>query len=120
MSLYSDINTSKSDKFPKVYDIDSVSQSLENFILTRKGQRVFRPTLGCSLDKEALFELMEEDAALLVLTRLTDELELWDPRIIIDDRTTVDLDYEEKVVTVNLVFRIKGFEHRNITKKINL
>ena len=120
MSLYSDINTSKKDKFPKVYDIDSVSQSLENFIKTRKGQRAFRPELGCSIDKGMLFELMDDDAALLTIVRLTDDLERWDPRIIIDDRTEVLLYPDENKVIINLVYRIKGFENRVINKKIEL
>ena len=32
MAIYSDINTSKTEKFPLVTDIDSVWQSLSNFL----------------------------------------------------------------------------------------
>ena len=62
MSIYSDINTSKPEKFPIVTDIDSVWQAFENFMKTNKGERFFRPMIGSPLRKTVLFELDYEDA----------------------------------------------------------
>ena len=119
MALYSDINTSKNQRFPKVYDIDSVWQSFSNFMKTRKRQRFFRPPLGSELNKDLLFELMYEEAVFYAVTTMTRELNFWDPRIQVDrNRTTVDLDYDNGIVKIKLVFTIKGFEDKTITKEL--
>lgn len=120
MSIYSDINTSKTEKFPLVTDIDSVWQSLENFLKTNVTERFFRPTLGSPLRKDLLFELEYEDAVLYALTRLTDAIEIWDNRVEILDETEIFLDYEEKIVQINLVFKVRGFENQIIKRSLNL
>lgn len=121
MSLYSDINTSKSNKVPKVFDIDAVWQSFVNFMKTKKRQRFFRPELGNSLNKDLLFELEYEDAVFLALSKLVQELNYWDPRIIVDmNKSGVDIDYDNMVVKIILAFRVKGFENQIITKSLTL
>lgn len=121
MSLYSDINTSKSTKTPKVYDIDSVWQSFVNFIKTRKRQRFFRPDLGSSLAKDLLFELEYEDAVFIAISTLTQEINYWDPRIeVVLNQSDIDIDYDNKIVKINLAFRVKGFEDKIIQKSMTL
>lgn len=119
-SIYSDINTSAKENFPLVTDIEAVIQSIDNYIKTRKGQRLFRPTLGSSLDKDLLFELAEEDAVLLAVTRITEDLERWDPRINVDPSTTVDIYPDDKRVDILLVFNVKGFGDQLITKNFSI
>ena len=116
MSIYSDINTYKEENFPLVTDIDSVTQSISNFFATKKGERLFRPTLGNSLDKDLLFELAEEDAALLAVTRITEGLEQWDPRVQVEPSTTVEVFPDENKVNIHLVYSVKGFEEKVISK----
>lgn len=119
MSLYSDINTSKNQKFPKIYDIDSVWQSFSNFMKTRKRQRFFRPALGSELNKDLLFELMYEEAIFYAITTMTRELNFWDPRIQVDpNRTQINLDYDNQIVKMKIVFTIKGFENKQITREL--
>ena len=121
MSLYSDINTSKSEHFPKVYDIDAAWQSFVNFIKIKKRQRFFRPTLGNSLAKDLLFELEEEDAIIYAITTLTRELNFWDPRIKLSmNDTKVKLDYENQIVSLEIAFTIQGFENQIIRKSLTL
>ena len=121
MSLYSDINTSKQNKVPKVYDIDAVWQSFSNFMKTKKRQRFFRPELGSSLGKELLFELDYEDAVFVALSNLTQELSYWDPRIeVVLNQSDIDIDYDNQIVKLNLAFKVKGFENKIIKKSLTL
>ena len=121
MSLYSDINTSKSNKVPKVYDIDAVWQSFSNFMKTRKRQRFFRPDLGNTLAKDLLFEMEEEDAVFLAISTLTQELNYWDPRIeVVVNQSDVVINYDEKTVEIRLGFRVAGFEDKIIRKSLVL
>ena len=121
MSLYSDINTSKQNKVPKVYDIDAVWQSFVNFMKTRKRQRFFRPELGNSLTKDLLFELEYEDAVFFALSTLTQDLNYWDPRIqVVLNQSDIDIDYDNMIVKVNLAFKVKGFEDKIIVKSLTL
>lgn len=119
MALYSDINTSKNQPFPKVYDIDAVWQSFSNFMKTRKRQRFFRPELGNDLSTQLLFELMEEEAVFYALTTVVRELNIWDPRIVVDqNQSRVELDYENQLVKMRIVFYVRGFEGQSITKEL--
>lgn len=120
MSIYSDINTSKPEKFPIVTDIDSVWQAFENFMKTNKGERFFRPNYGSPMRKSILFELEYEDAVLYALTRLTEAIEIWDPRIEISDDTVIDLDYDNLTVNMEVVFRVKGFENQAVKRSLSL
>ena len=121
MSLYSDINTSKSNKVPKVYDIDAVWQSFSNFMKTRKRQRFFRPDLGNSLSRDLLFELEYEDAVFVAIGNLTRELEYWDPRIeVIVNASDVKINYDEKTVEIIVGFKVKGFENKIIQRSLTL
>lgn len=120
MSIYSDINTSKTEHFPLVTDIDSVWQSLSNFLKTNAGERFFRPTLGSPIRKDLLFELEYEDAVLYALTRLSDAISIWDNRIEIMDSTDIYLDYENKLVQIDLVFKIKGFGNTVVKRSLTL
>ena len=121
MSLYSDINTSKSTKVPKVFDIDAVWQSFVNFMKTKKRQRFFRPNLGNSLAKDLLFELEYEDAVFVTMSTLVQDLNYWDPRIqVILNESDIDIDYDNKVVKINLAFKVKGFENKIIKRSLTL
>ena len=120
MSIYSDINTSKPEKFPIVTDIDSVWQAFENFMKTNKGERFFRPNYGSPLRKTVLFELEYEDAVLYALTRLTEAIEMWDPRIEITDDTTIELDYDNQIVKMEVVFKVRGFENQAVKRSLTL
>lgn len=120
MALYSDINTYKKENFPLVTDLDSVIQSISNFFDTKKGQRLFRPLLGNDLDKDLLFELAEEDAVLLAITRLTEGLEFWDPRVSVDSSTTVEVFPDTQQVSVNLVFKVNGFGDQTFSKNFTV
>ena len=121
MSIYSDINTSKTEKFPLVTDVDAVWQAFENFIKTNEKERFFRPALGSPFRKDLLFELAYEDAVLLALTRLVDAIEVWDPRIEIDEGATqINIDYENKKVKMDIVFSVKGFSNQAIKRSITI
>ena len=121
MSLYSDINTTKSTKVPRVFDIDAVWQSFVNFMKTKKRQRFFRPELGNSLSKDLLFELEYEDAVFIAISTLTQELNYWDPRIeVVLNQSDIDIDYDNMLVKINLAFKVKGFENKIIKKSLTL
>lgn len=121
MSMYSDINTSKQEKFPLVTDIDAAWQSFINFLKTNKGERFFRPNLGSPLRTDLLFELEYEEAVFYAMSALVDAIAIWDPRIHIDEQSTIiELDYENQVVKLNIVFSVRGFEDKIIRRSFTL
>ena len=120
MSIYSDVNTSAQVKKPLVYDAESVSQSIDNFFMTKIGSRFFRPELGSSIRKSLLFELDQEEGVFLALVRITQELERWDNRIEIDNSTQVKVDEDSQKVDITLVYRIRGLENKLFNKNISI
>ena len=58
MSLYSDINANTPYLKSQVYDLDSVIQSIQTIVKTRKGEVLFLPEFGFD-DTSYLFEQID-------------------------------------------------------------
>ena len=74
--------------------LDAVKENIRNLILTRKGERLFHPTLGLGLE-ELLFENISEDTPGIVNDIISEGLKKWLPfigiykiDIYLDDNTT--------------------------------
>lgn len=88
-------------------DIESVRQSIDNILRTRKGERLFLPQFGSSLE-DLIFEPMDELSLMRVSRRIKDEIEFWDNRVIVD---FVGFEKDEDTGTLYLLVRfgVKGF-----------
>lgn len=108
MALYSDLNYIKPSLGDRLYDIDSVFQSIFSILGTKKGERVFRPTWGLNL-KPYLFEPCDEFTATSILTDITTIVKL-EPRVDFNkSKSTVTPVPEQKLFLINLYFKVLGF-----------
>ena len=87
-------------------DVEAVRQSIDNILRTRKGERLFLPQFGSSLE-DLIFEPMDEMSLVDISRRLKDEIEYWDDRVIVD---FVGFEKDEDRGTLSLLvrFSIRG------------
>ena len=71
-----------------VKDKAAIVQSLQNLILTNKGERPFQPKLGCSV-RELLFEPLDFGTAALIKAEIAETVAIHEPRISIDSMRCV-------------------------------
>lgn len=117
MALYSDLNYIKPSIGDRVYDIDSVFQSIFSIIGTKKGERVFRPTFGLSLTSY-LFEPCDEITARSILYDISNTI-TQEPRVRFNNsKSSVIPVPEEKLFVITIVFNVLGFS--NTEKSLNL
>ena len=64
-------------------DKAAIVQSLQNLILTNKGERPFQPKLGCSV-RELLFEPLDFGTAALIKAEIVETITAHESRISID------------------------------------
>jgi phage baseplate assembly protein W len=117
MTLYSDLNYIKPSIGDRVYDIDSVFQSIFSIIGTKKGERVFRPAFGMNLTSY-LFEPCDEITARSILYDISNTMEQ-EPRVSFNtSKSSVIPVPSEKLFIITIVFNILGFS--NTEKSLNL
>ena len=63
---------------------EKVRQSIWIILRTSPGERVYRPTFGCRLS-ELAFAPMNSETLLQIRIYVTEALEVWEPRIVLDD-----------------------------------
>jgi len=66
-----------------VKDKAAIVQSLQNLILTNKGERPFQPKIGSSV-RELLFEPLDYGTAALIKAEIAETIIAHEPRIVID------------------------------------
>lgn len=117
MAIYSDLNYIKPSIGDRLYDIDSVYQSIFSILGTKKGERVFRPNFGLSLTSY-LFEPCDEYTADSILSDISDTIK---------QETRVKFNYskssvipvpEQKLFIITLYFTVLGFSETE--KSLNL
>lgn len=108
MALYSDLNYIKPSLGDRVYDIDSIFQSIFTIIGTKKPERVFRPNFGMAMSSY-LFEPCDEYTARSILYDLSNVMQ-WEPRIKFNSaKTTVIPVPEQNLFLITMWFTILGF-----------
>ena len=65
------------------YDKDAVKRSLRNIMLTNDYERPFRPNFGANL-RGLLFELADDITKLEIRNQITEAIEDYEPRVVID------------------------------------
>ena len=91
-----------------VKDKAAFVQSLQNLILTNKGERPFQPKLGCSV-RELLFEPLDFGTAALIKAEIAETVAIHEPRISIDSMRCVP-DDTNNGFDVEISFTIVGRE----------
>lgn len=104
--------------FPKLVLPDAIyAQSIEQILLTRKGERVMLPEFGSNLLKY-LFENNDQSTANAVIDEVRDAIARWDDRIIVTD---VRVERDETVAKIAIKYRIfnRDLEHILIVNNNN-
>lgn len=83
----------------------NVEESINIILRTELGERVYRPNFGSRLS-ELVFAPMNTKTLLLLRLHIQEALELWEPRIILEDVST-DPDPVRGCVNLILAYRLK-------------
>jgi len=89
------------------YDKDAVKRSLRNIMLTNDYERPFKPNFGANL-RAQLFELADDITKYEIRKQITEAIEAYEPRVVIDK---IYLN-EDKVnnMFVNIHYGIRGVQ----------
>ena len=84
---------------------ENVRQSIRILLLTEPGERLMREEYGCGL-RRFLFQPNTPATRQLISERITQAVNRWEPRVVLDS-VEVDPDPDdERVVQVNVTFRL--------------
>ena len=90
----------------QVKDKAAIIQAVTALLLTNKGERPFKPDLGCDI-RRSLFEPLDYATAGLIRSQVVEVLGKYEPRIDVDD-VRVTPDEDSNGYEVELYFRIVG------------
>ena len=112
MSFYKDFNENNPTVNPEVKDAKAVAQWIETLLMTRKTEVLFKPRYGSSF-YEYLFELIDEDNAIVFFSEIRSIVEEYDPEVeVVASESAIIPDAERNRYLVNLGFSIRGFENQ--------
>ena len=94
------------DDLVAVKDKAAIVQSITSLLFTIKGERPFKPDLGCDL-YSSLFEPLDYATAGVIRSQISDVLEKYEPRIVIDD-VVILVDEQNNGYQVELFYTIVG------------
>lgn len=103
----SDLNT--------IVNLSAIRQSIKNIILTNLGERTFQYNFGCNV-YDSLFELMEEDQKIAMQITILSKLQLYEPRIQVNEIYIESYPEENKI---NIVVNF-GIPDTGLLDTINL
>jgi phage baseplate assembly protein W len=91
----------------------NIRESIYIILLTQWGERVYRPNFGSRLS-ELSFAPINQQTLMLMRIYVQEALELWEPRIIVDQVIT-DPDSEQGRVDITIIYRLQQtYEKRSI------
>lgn len=113
--VYSDLNAISPTSKPILTDIESVYQSLYNILNTRKGERLFEPEFGISLE-DYLFELDDDLTESALMQDLGIAIMNYEARVTIDYRNSsiTKVQNDHKFI-LELIFNIAGLEGQSFS-----
>lgn len=96
--------------------IQQVRSNFKNLILTKKGERVGQPELGCDLWK-ILFEPMTEDTLENARLAVADAVDRWLPFIELTD-FKITQTTDENIINIICTYRFRN--NRNVTDQVSI
>lgn len=86
----------------------AISRSVRNLVLTSRGERFFRRSIGSRVSR-LLFQNMDESTAELLKSEIETTIENFEPRVKLTDVKVTPL-YEENVFNVSIFYNIVGID----------
>lgn len=107
--IYSDVDSKMvihpvSKDTSRLIDEEAIKISMKNLLLTNKGERLFKPTLGSNIRK-MLFENITPDVMVILREYVISTLETYEPRINIlgvDVTSALDSNAVNIIITFNI------------------
>ena len=96
----------------QVKDKAAIVQAMTALILTRKGERLFQPELGCDV-QSILFEPLDFGSAGLIKSSIKETLVRYEPRIRVND-VLCTVDYDNNGYEVEVYYTIIGREDQPV------
>jgi len=94
------------DDLVTVKDKAAIVQAITVLLLTKKGERLFQPDIGCGV-QNLLFEPMDYATAGLIKSEIIQTLENFEPRIGVENIICTP-DFDNNAYEVELYYRIVG------------
>jgi phage baseplate assembly protein W len=86
--------------FVEITDENSLIQNIYNILLTRKGERLFNPDFGTTIE-ERVFSIMNEDDETSILQECFTAINEYEPRVSVDyEESKVDIDYDSNTIRI--------------------
>lgn len=123
MALYKDLDyrlNTKNKDIKISTDSAAINNSIRNILLTSKYSVPGNPEFGSDLDK-VLFEQMDDITFTLIDNIIYNELERWEPRIIINSTDIkFNKDYQQVITKINYtIISTNDIQTTNITLGVN-
>ena len=88
--------------FVEITDENSIVQNIYNILLTRKGERLFNPEFGTTIE-ERVFSIMNEDDETSILQECFTAIRDYEPRVSVDyEESGVDIDYDVNTIRITI------------------
>ena len=119
-TIYSDVNADfgLSSRGELLLDINAINSSIENILSTVPGERVFLPEFGSNI-WGLLFDPVNENTADTLLTLLTNAVERWENRVVVDVRKSrVIPNYDENSYEVYIAYIIVQLDQEGTYNRI--
>ena len=94
------------DDLVTVKDKAAIVQAITALLLTNKGERPFKPDLGCGI-QQSLFEPLDYATAGLIRSQVVEVIKKYEPRIVLD-KVEVIPDEQNNGYEVELFYTIVG------------
>lgn len=96
----------------QVKDKAAIVQAITALILTRKGERLFQPDVGCDV-QNVLFEPLDFGSAGIIKSSIRETLSIYEPRIRINDVLCTP-DYDNNGYEIEVYYTIVGREDQPV------
>ena len=77
------------------FGLEQIKSDLLTLVLTNRGERVMLPTFGVSL-RDFIFELNDDILVQEIRQRLIDQINLWEPRVVIENISITPMPGEDE------------------------
>ena len=85
---------------------DAINVSIENILMTNRGERVFLPDFG-SVIPLVIFETINQSNGEIILDDIIESIKRWETRItILEDRVKLDVRANENALLLSIPYKI--------------
>jgi phage baseplate assembly protein W len=120
MAFFLDLNNVAPQVTPSIVDTVAIGQWVNDFIQTRKGERLFNLDYGLNLDN-SLFDLIDTQSALILFSQVTTQLETAIPIVTVDPRnSTITPNTDTNTYALDISYIIVGVSGNRFSAKVTL